>query len=363
LSFELTRSGLIQLNKAEAKVEETYTVQEKVPVPKAAKNKTKSASSTSTTEEGDASNTTSEGNTTSTEEAAEESTKPTEPQYVTKTKKRTIPFPLSKIDKVFYGLPSMTNEQLREARERLRWFEKRDDDKAKTDKAKNDFESVIYALRDWVNEDENVPFVGSDKIEEIMELLRNSEDWLENDGYSAKYSEYLSKFSELNSKFNQIKMRKDEYNNRDDAVASTKTKLDRFQDKVEELKTKKAWITDDQRQDLIDKINETLTWLEEQLEKQKEVALNEDPAFRVSDLESKVKRVEQLYTRLNAIPKPKDTSSKDGKKKKKKLPKNIKIDNMTFDGNSGMNIEDLINIQGGYDEEDEEETTQEQQQQ
>ena len=65
---------------------------------------------------------------------------------------------------------------------------------------------------------------------------------------------------------------------------------------------------------------------------------------------------------MNSIPKPKDTT-KDGKKKKKKLPKNIKIDNMTFDGNSGMNIEDLINIQGGYEEEDEEDTTQDQQQQ
>lgn len=38
LNFELTRSGFIQLNKAEAKVEETYTVEERVPTPK--KNKT-----------------------------------------------------------------------------------------------------------------------------------------------------------------------------------------------------------------------------------------------------------------------------------------------------------------------------------
>lgn len=95
----------------------------------------------------------------------------------------------------------MTNDQLRQARERLRWYEKRDEDKAKTDKAKNDFESVIYALRDWINEDENVPFVGTSKIDEIQELLRNSEDWLENDGYNAKYAEYLSKFSELNQRF------------------------------------------------------------------------------------------------------------------------------------------------------------------
>jgi len=87
-------------------------------------------------------------------------------------------------------------------------------------------------------------------------------------------------------------MRKDEYNNRDEAVAYTRSKLEKYQDKVEDLKTKKQWITEEQRQDLVDRINETLTWLEEQIEKQKEIALDEDPAFRVSELDSKLKRVD-----------------------------------------------------------------------
>ena len=44
----------------------------------------------------------------------------------------------------------------------MRWFEKRDEEKAKTDKAKNDFETVIYAMRSWVYEDsENMPYIGT----------------------------------------------------------------------------------------------------------------------------------------------------------------------------------------------------------
>ena len=39
------------------------------------------------------------------------------------------------------------------ARDRLKLFEKRDETKIRTDKAKNDFESIIYAMRDWVNDD------------------------------------------------------------------------------------------------------------------------------------------------------------------------------------------------------------------
>jgi hypothetical protein len=45
------------------------------------------------------------------------------------------------------------------ARERMRSYEKRDEDKIKTDKTKNDFESVIYAMRGWLNEEENNPYV------------------------------------------------------------------------------------------------------------------------------------------------------------------------------------------------------------
>lgn len=150
LSFELSRSGLVQLNKAEAKFEETYFVEERQPTSKSkAKNQT------------DANNET-EQNNTSSENGAQ--TDDSVPQTVKKAKKRTIPYPLYDIDKKFYGLPSLSNEQLKQSRDRLRQFEKRDEDKAKTDKAKNDFESIIYSLRDWANEDENLPFIGnSDK--------------------------------------------------------------------------------------------------------------------------------------------------------------------------------------------------------
>ncbi len=48
-----------------------------------------------------------------------------------------------------------------------------------------------------------------------------------------------------------------------------------------------------------------------------------------------------------------NTAKPVDKKKKKKLPKNIKIDNMTFDGNSGMNWEDFIHVAGDDDGDDE----------
>lgn len=39
----------------------------------------------------------------------------------------------------------------------------------RTDKAKNDFESVIYALRDWLGEEDHIRYIGnSDRVDEYM---------------------------------------------------------------------------------------------------------------------------------------------------------------------------------------------------
>lgn len=114
---------------------------------------------------------------------------------------------------------------------------------------------------------------------------------------------------------------------------------------MSDLAKKKAWITDEQKKDVLDRLNETLAWLEENLEKQKEIPVDQDPAFKVSDLEFRLRRLDQTFNRVNGIPKPKEN-------KKKKIPKNIKIDNMTFDGNSDVNWEDFIHVDNGDDDED-----------
>jgi molecular chaperone DnaK (HSP70) len=153
---------------------------------------------------------------------------------------------LSNIDKQHYGKRTLSKEQLQEGKDRLRWFEKRDEDRQKTDKAKNDFETVIYALRDWINEDENVPFVGSSNVDDVLSLLRSAEDWLEDEGSDANYTEYTKKYRELNRKYESFKTRKDEHYKRDDAIYKLRTQLNLLKTKAEGLSTKKPWIKAEQ---------------------------------------------------------------------------------------------------------------------
>jgi hypothetical protein len=171
LQFELTRSGLVQLNKAEAKVEETYYVEP-------ARNATRKNSSANETEE---------------EPAAASEEKPAKI-----AKKRTIPYPLNRVDKVSHGLKSMTKEEIQASKDRIRWYERKEEERARTDKAKNDFESVIYSMREWLSDhgEAHMPYIGSaERLEELLTQLSEGEEWLvDGDGVTATYQEYMDKY-------------------------------------------------------------------------------------------------------------------------------------------------------------------------
>ena len=109
MSFELTRTGLLSLNKAELKMEETYVVEERPPVVKKPTKKPQAEDdvTNSTSNETDSEETTSTTTTTTTT-----TTPPPEPELIRKIKKRPINFPLSQIDKKYFGTNTLSREQV-----------------------------------------------------------------------------------------------------------------------------------------------------------------------------------------------------------------------------------------------------------
>jgi hypothetical protein len=288
LSFELSRTGLLLLNKAEAKVDETYYIDPPTPKPKKAP-KNESADNTTTS----SNDTTSDVNQT-------ESEKPAKVQ-----KKRTIPYSLNRIDKVIYGPASLTKEQIQKAKERLRWYERRDEERAKTDKAKNDFESIIYAMRSWISDysDEHLPYIGStEKQEELLSLLSSSEDWLlDGEGESATFVEYNKKHGELNDLFRQLKVRKDEHKLRPEALKKAHKRLEEVEDEAKDLPEKKPWLNQTHVDEILTIVKEVREWLSDVDAKQKAAMLSEDPVYRVGEVDARLTRVNAVLTRVSSI--------------------------------------------------------------
>lgn len=84
----------------------------------------------------------------------------------------------------------LSDDGLKQAKSRMKYYKSRDEDKIKTDMAKNDFESSMYSMRDWLREDENVPYVGDAIRDAYIEKLAEWEDWLYEDGAFQNFSVY-----------------------------------------------------------------------------------------------------------------------------------------------------------------------------
>lgn len=344
LHFELTRTGLLQLNKVDAKVDETYW-QDITP----AQNKTKKSKANKSE-----SNDTSPANSTEETPAAAEPPKPEKVQ-----KKRSIPYNLNRIDRVVYGPASLTKEQIQQAKERLRWFEKRDEEKAKTDKAKNDFESVIYAMRSWVSEyPEHMQYIGTtEDQDDILAKLSTAEEWLlDGDGEYATYLEYNAKFEELDKIFSNLKSRKEEHKKRPKVITEAHRRLEELEDETKDLAEKKPWINETYRQEVLDRITDLKKWLDESVAKQEALKLSEEPAFRTSEVDFKITSLNRVFTRISSMPKPKEKKPPGAGKKNK----NFKFENITIDGNSGdTNWEDFVTINNNDEDDSTQGTTNE----
>lgn len=105
----------------------------------------------------------------------------------------------------------LSKDAKKEAKTRIKALEKRDNDKLKTDEAKNEFESLIYEFRAWLNEDENHVYETADIIEELIKEVNNNEEWLDDASNDVGYKEFQTKSYGLAGSMNKLKIRKSEH--------------------------------------------------------------------------------------------------------------------------------------------------------
>lgn len=201
------------------------------------------------------------------------------------------------------------------AKKRIRALEKRDEDKLKDDVAKNDYESTIFEFRGWLHEDEHSVYILESEKDDHLEKLTEAEDWLfDND--DAGYKEFQTRTYELSSTFYKYKGRKDIFQEREQIVPKIFKGIQKWKNEIMDLTENKPWITDDEKNDVLEKMNDMNSWLEEKVKEQAEKKLTDDAVITAKDIDAKFKPVEKLYKKVTDKKKPKEV-----KKKKEKLNK------------------------------------------
>lgn len=95
--------------------------------------------------------------------------------------------------------------------------------------------------------------------------------------------------------------------------------MEEYDNKLEDLKSEKPWITESERKDVKDKMTEILEWLKQQMEEQSKLELYEDPTLKSNEVLKKMANLQLLFKKISNKKKPKA-------KKLKVTTKDFKMD-------------------------------------
>ncbi|KAL7570461.1 hypothetical protein ACA910_004247 [Epithemia clementina (nom. ined.)] len=336
LQFELSASGITSLVKAEASMEETYTVEEEVEVEDDADDgnstnaTTDSDTTTTTTTTEDDKKTekkeTSDENETelnqtdasnATEKAPEEKKKKKFVK-VEKEKKRIHKRSL-KVNTYYEGKVQPHWESLlASSKAKLYAMAQADKQRIMLEEAKNKVESYMFMVKNkLVDDEEELATVSTEEQRETCrKVSADIELWLEDDSYGADLATLEDKFVELSEPFEKILLRLQEKTARPEMVEKVQKKLTQAEEILEKWTTSMSHITEEERQKVMDRIASVRGNLTAMEEAQATKEPHEEPAYLSSELVEKLKPLESLIQRLSKKPKPKPpkTTSDDANK-------------------------------------------------
>lgn len=363
LQFELSRSGIAALIKAEAAVEETYTVEVEVEIEDDKKeevstNETTSSTgdeseSTDSSPENESDATSKDDNTTSSEEeiknttATEESSsledesnettiedknknkteedsesqeeKPTKKtKLVEKEKKRTHRKSLD-VETYYVGnIQPLSKDLIEEYKVNIAELARLDKERILLEEAKNKLESYFYSVKNkLLDDEENIAKISTEEErEELKKLSSEAEDWLFDEGDTADLETILSKYDDLATPAEKVWFRLKESTARPAAVKALNEKLVEIEEKFTKWATNLTHITDEEKGDVFAKIESARKWLADKVDEQSQLAAHDEPIFASEEVPLQTKPIQKLISKLSKKPKPKP------KVEKKETPKN-----------------------------------------
>lgn len=80
---------------------------------------------------------------------------------------------------------------------RLKWLQQRDEDKKDNERSKNDLESHLFETQNKVYSKDFITYSSEEERKTILDALKVTQEWLEEDGYEAATLLYQQKLREL----------------------------------------------------------------------------------------------------------------------------------------------------------------------
>lgn len=305
-SFVLDSSGLVDLVRAEATIEEIV----KVPVKKP--NATATATANSSTEAENATATATEdaeesGVETPTEDeeaastpAAEAAPATTDDQeFTTKTKIHRIKLKITRASPEGPGFVKNIDQAAKLAgKAMLAEYTRKDKARAALFAARNNLESSVYDLKNKMEESDVIAVSTEAQREAAIAACNSAASWLEEQGDSTEIQAYVDKLAEVRALSDPILSRAAEMTLRPEAVARTRTAVTQTKEYIQSW-VNKTWLSNtSEYKQLVNLTEQFEKWLDEKEAEQAAKAAHEPAVFESTHLKTRMNPIAKLVSQL-----------------------------------------------------------------
>jgi DNA repair ATPase RecN len=187
-----------------------------------------------------------------------------------------------------------------ESKAKLDALAQKDKERMMLEEAKNTYEAYIYFIRNKMSDDEDkiAKVTSEEQREALLKSAEDAEEWMFDEGFSADLATYQAKYKELSEPAEQAFFRVAELEARPKAIDALTKKLDKVVDLMKKWETTMEHITEDERKEVLDKVDEAKAWIEDMVKKQEEADPTGEPVFKSEDVPGQTKKIESIVSRL-----------------------------------------------------------------
>jgi len=182
-------------------------------------------------------------------------------------------------------------------------------DKARMDleESKNKYESYIYHIRNKLIDDEELvaKVTSEEQRAALKQSAEDAEEWMFDEGYTADLQTYDEKYVELSAPAEKVFFRMSEHTARPKATDALSTKLEKIEELMTKWETTMEHITEEERAEVLDKVGEVRKWIGDKVEEQEKADVTADPVYTSEEVPGQTKRIESIVARLLKKKKPK----------------------------------------------------------
>merc|ERR1712137_1189892 len=171
---------------------------------------------------------------------------------------------------------------------------------------RNTYESYIYLIKNKLSdfEDEIAAISTEEQREALLKSASEAEDWMYDEGYDADLETYKNKYEELSAPAEKVFFRMTEVSAREEAVQELTKKLDKVETLMQKWVTSMPQVTEEERGEVITKVNEIRAWIAEKTEAQAAADPTTDPVFTSAEVPLQTVDLQKIVGKLSKKPKP-----------------------------------------------------------